>query len=270
MLPLFLVLSRIVSKNFLKDTSNTTINSVARNIAVKKGNLDYKKGIIAVILTSVHIGAGASVGRESPIAKLDGAASSLFARIIPLSSNNVLLYATCGVSSVIAATFNAPVAGIIFGIEIILGKISIDILTPVTISVIIGTLISRFYLGNYPTIVVPHLAFSFHLLYLSLFASIIFALYVLLFKKIASSVGKLEKRFNINSYLLVAIIGLVVGTLIAFVPQIKGVGYSEIETIFTHSQTASFAFILSVTKLIATALILGSNIFGGCLPHQYL
>ncbi len=263
LLPLILVFSRIVSKNFLKDTSNTTINSVARNIAIKKGDFDYKKGIIAVILTSIHVGAGIPVGREGPIAKLGSSISSLFSKMIPFTASNVPLYATCGVSSAIAATFNAPIAGIVFGIEIILGKISIDTLTPVTISVITGTLISRFYLGNYPTVAVPHLAFSFHLLYFALLSSIIFALYVLVFKKLAASVGMLEKKLNINPYLFIAIIGLIVGILIAVMPEIKGIGYGEIETIFSQKQNLIHAFILSVTKLIATALILGSNIFGG-------
>ena len=183
--PLLFLFSAFVIEKFMEDTANPTIDSVARSIILRKGKLNYKKGIASVVLTAINIGFGVPVGREGPIAKLGGSLTSFsLDHIKKIEGSNIPLLVSCGVSSALAATFNAPIAAIIFGLEIILGRLSFDVIIPLSMASAVGTIISRYFLGNYPAFYLPKLSYTYMLIIFIPVFSFLFALFVYFFETV--------------------------------------------------------------------------------------
>ena len=260
-IPIVFVLTSFLIHKFLNDTSNPTIEIVSKHIILKKGELDYKKGLASAVLTALNIGVGTPVGREGPIAKLGGALSRLFLKFFKIKGHLIPIYVTCGVTSALAATFNAPIAAIVFGLEIVIGKINLSIITPLAISSLTATIISREFLGNYPTFFVHHLTYNEKLLFLIPLFALFFALLIVAFEYLTK---ELEIKFNKIHYIKKALIsGLIVGILLTFFPKTASLGYNEVTALFQTHFSALHALSLSIIKLIVLSFTLAAGIFGG-------
>ena len=260
-IPVVFMATAYIIHNFLKNTSNPTIEIVSKQIILKKGDLDYKKGLAAAVLTAFNIGMGTPVGREGPIAKLGGALSRLFLKLFNTKGHLIPLYVTCGVTSALAATFNAPIAAIVFGLEIVIGKINLSIITPLAISSMTATIISREFLGDYPTFFVHHLGYDEKLLFLIPVFAFAFALLVTVFEFITK---ELEIKFQKIHYLKKALIaGIAVGALITIFPQCASLGYNQVTSLFAQHFGAIHALSLSFVKLLVLSITLAAGIFGG-------
>ncbi len=262
-IPLLFLFSAFVIRRFLEDATNPTIDSVARSIVLRKGRLDYKKGIASVILTAINIGFGVPVGREGPIAKLGGSLSSFALKHVKIEGSNVPLLVSCGVSAALAATFNAPIAAIIFGLEIILGRLSFNVIIPLSISSAIGTIISRHFLGNYPAFYLPRLSYTYMLLLFIPIFSFLFALLVYSFEAVYGFVEAVYERLKLSLYTKALIGGFLVGVLLYFYPDAASLGYDKVGMLFSGSFNYSDAVVLGIVKLISLAITFASGMFGG-------
>ena len=262
-IPLVFVISSFLINKLIKDPTNPTIDSVARAITLNKGKLNYKKGILGILLTSINIGIGTPVGREGPIAKFGGVLSYLLTFIFKSKGNLIPLYVTCGVTSALAATFNAPMAAIIFGIEIILGKINLRTITPLAISAIIATFISRHYLGDYPTFYIHHLSFSEKLIYLSPLFALIFALIILGFEYLHLAIKNFYEKYKFNFFKKALFGGVIVGIILTFIPNAASLGYDKVSNLFSGSYSLYYVFLLGIAKFLAVTFTLASGIYGG-------
>ncbi len=262
-IPLLFLFSAFAIRRFLEDATNPTIDSVARSIVLRKGRLDYKKGIASVILTAINIGFGVPVGREGPIAKLGGSLSSFALKHVKIEGSNVPLLVSCGVSAALAATFNAPIAAIIFGLEIILGRLSFNVIIPLSISSAIGTIISRHFLGNYPAFYLPRLSYTYMLLLFIPIFSFLFALLVYSFEAVYGFVEAVYERLKLSLYTKALIGGFLVGVLLYFYPDAASLGYDKVGMLFSGSFNYSDAVVLGIVKLISLAITFASGMFGG-------
>ncbi|WP_025270429.1 chloride channel protein [Hippea sp. KM1] len=262
-IPILFLVSAFVIKNLLDNPSNPTIDSVARSIVLKKGRLDYKKGIATVVLSAVNIGFGVPVGREGPIAKLGGSLSSLFLKGLGFENFNVPLLVSCGVSSALAATFNAPIAAVIFGLEIILGRLSFNVIIPLSVSSVVGTAISRYFLGNYPAFFVPKLSYDYRILIFLPVFSFLFALMVYMFEYVFESAVVLSEKLHFSFYSKALIGGLMVGLLLWLYPDAASLGYDQVSRLFSLGFAPKEAFILGLVKMVALAITFASGMFGG-------
>jgi len=260
--PLF-VASSFVIHRFLTDTSNPTIDSVARSIALKKGRLDYKKGLTSVLLTAINIGFGTPVGREGPIAKFGGSFTALFLKAFKVEGASIPLFVTCGVSSALAATFNAPIAAVVFGLEIILGRLNFNVIIPLSVSSAVATVISRYFLGNYPTFYVHKLHYNFLFLLLVPLFALAFSSIVVLFGFVFEMTEKIYENLKIN-HLLKALTGGIIVAIIVFVfPDAASLGYKQVSQLFAHKFQYDHAFMLAIAKTVGLAITFASGIFGG-------
>ena len=255
---------KIISKAPI-NPSNITIDEIAKKIMLLSGNFSLLKGFIVLILTSFSIGFGVPVGREAPIAKLGGLSSEIFLKLIKVSRINLPIYLSAGVSSAIAATFNAPIAGIILGIEMIMGKLNSYILIPLIIACTSATLISREIIGNFTAFYVPHLTYNNdYLLYVPIEAAF-FGILSLVFLFSLKKFRFLRYKYQHKWSKIILFLGLVVGILIYLTPEIQGVGYSYVEKLFNNQFTQSETFFISLNKFISVLLSIGSGLFGGIL-----
>ena len=261
--PILFLFSAFVIKKFMEDATNPTIDSVARSIILRKGRLNYKKGIASVVLTAINIGFGVPVGREGPIAKLGGSLTSFTLDHIKIEGSNIPLLVSCGVSSALAATFNAPIAAIIFGLEIILGRLSFDVIIPLSIASAVGTIISRYFLGNYPAFYLPKLSYTYILIVFIPVFSFLFALFVYSFETIYGFVSSVYEKFNLSFYTKALIGGFIVGLLLYFYPDAASLGYDKVGQLFSGKFNYESAIVLSIVKLIALAITFASGMFGG-------
>ncbi len=262
-IPIIFLVSAYIINNFLKDTSNPTIDSVAKSIVLKKGHLDYKKGLISVVLTAVNIGFGTPVGREGPIAKFGGSFTALALKLSKLKGASTPLFVTCGVSSALAATFNAPIAAVVFGLEIILGRLNFNVIIPLSVSSAVATIISRHFLGNYPTFYVHKLEYNYIFLLLLPIFSLGFSAITVFFGSIYELMDKTYKKFKLH-YLLKALVGgAIVGVLVYLFPDAASLGYKQVSALFAGTYHYDHSFTLAVIKAAALAIAFASGMFGG-------
>jgi len=264
-MPILFYVSNYLISRLLINQSNVTIDEIAKKISFMAGKFSFFKGYLVLVLTSISIGFGVPIGREGPIAKLGGLLSEVFLLVSKTQRINLPIYLSAGVSAAIAATFNAPIAGIIFGIEIIIGKINSYIVIPLVVSCATATLISRELLGDFTAFYVPHLVYDDrYFLYVpieAIFFSFVSLFLIYSLKKFRVLRVKYRKRWNY----VVLLLGFAVGVIIVLTPEAKGVGYEYVTEIFEHGYGTQQAFFIMLSKLVGVVLSIGSGIFGGLM-----
>jgi len=264
-MPIIFYISNLLISKFLIDQSNVTIDNVAKRIALMHGRFSHVRGFLVLLLSSLSIGFGAPVGREGPIAKLGGIMSELFSKAIHAQRVNMPIYLSAGVSSAIAATFNAPIAGIIFGLEIIIGKINSYIVIPLIIACTTATVVSDHFIGDFTAFYVPKIEYSDSYFIYIPFLAIFFALLSLLMLTMLKRLNKVRVSYGKNWKFVAAAIGFVVGVIIVLVPEVKGVGYDAVSQIFGKGYPSHIAFEIFLAKIFVVALSVGAGIFGGLM-----
>ncbi|RMF88946.1 MAG: CBS domain-containing protein [Nitrospinota bacterium] len=257
---------------FAREARGHGVPEVMEAIALRGGRIRPIVAVIKALASSICIGTGGSVGREGPIAQIGSALGSTLGQWLRLSDQRVRNLVACGAAGGIAATFNAPIAGTIFALEVILGEFSGTYFSTVVISSVTASVIGRAVFGDVPAFAVPPY---------SLVSLWEFPLYVVL-GVLAAVVGlffvlvlyRFEDIFNawqIPEYLKPAVGGVLIGVLGFFFPHIFGVGYGAIEQALHNGLPLSFMALLLLVKLLATSLTLGSGGSGGIFaPSLFL
>jgi CIC family chloride channel protein len=242
----------------------------------------YKDGVIRPVVAAVKslasalsIGTGAAVGREGPIIQIGASFASTVGQVIPMSAGQRITLVAAGAGAGIAATFNTPIGGVMFAIELMMPEVSVRTFLPVALSTGTATFIGRLFLGVQPAFHVPLLpALTNHpasLLLLVLYG-VLGALTGLAATAFVRGLHWSEGVFEHvrNPYLRHTIGMLGVGVMMYLLLRayghyfIEGVGYATIQDILSGGlSTVGLLFLLFVCKLAATSLSLGSGASGG-------
>ncbi len=249
---------------FARETKGHGVPEVMESIMLKGGKIRPRVAIIKSLASSICIGSGGSVGREGPIVQIGSAIGSTLGQIFKLGEEQVRNLVACGAAAGIAASFNARIGGVLFASEVILGEFATTTFITIVISSVSATIISRIFLGNKVSFLIP--AYSFVnpieiLFYVIL--GVLAAFIGLLFTKL---LYKVEDGFNllkISDYLKPVIGGLTIGIIGFFFPQIFGVGYETIELALAEKLALGTVISLMFLKLLATSITLGSGGSGG-------
>lgn len=257
---------------FAREAKGHGVPEVMRSVLVGGGKIRPRVAAIKALASSVCIGSGGSVGREGPIIQIGSSIGSAIGQLFRLTEEKIKTLVACGAAAGIAATFNAPLGGIFFALEVILRDYGLRNFSSVVLSSVTATVISRTFLGNHPAFRTPPFAlygisdFPYYLVF-SLFTAIIAWLFI-------QTLYKSEDLFNrikIPDYLKPAFGGIGIGLLGLYFPQIFGVGYDVIETTFSNGFSFWILIILVFLKIIATSLTLGSGGSGGVFaPSLYM
>lgn len=205
---------------------------------------------------------GQSVGREGPAVHIGAASGSLLGQWLKLPNNSLRPLMGCGVAAAIAASFNTPMAGVIFAMEVVLMEYTIAGFIPIILAAVAGTTITHMVFGPDITFSPPQspLANEWELL-LMVIAGLATALFAACFIRLQS----LSCRLSLNRpiWLRFLVAGMITGILALGAPEIMGVGYDTIESAFSGEVTVIFLLTILVAKLIATAITLGVGMPGG-------
>ena len=247
-----------------KEAKGHGVPEVMEAIALKNGVIRPRVVLAKLLASSIYIGAGGSVGREGPVIQIGASIGSTIGQFFRVNTQRMKTFVACGAAAGIAAAFNAPIAGALFSVEIILGDFAVPQFSAIVVSSVVATVVTRTFLGNYPAFVVPQyqLVSPFELLSyagLGIFAGFVALLFI-------NSLYKSEiffDRVKMPIYLKTLIGGLMVGVLGLGVPQVFGVGYDTMEQAMRGGVIWQWMLLLVFAKIIATSISLGSGGSGG-------
>jgi CIC family chloride channel protein len=234
-------------------------------VNIKGGYLKLRNIIFKTIGPALTIGSGGSAGVEGPIAIIGGTVGSAVGRLLRTSANRTRLLIAAGSAAGIAATFNAPIAGVMFSTEIVLlGDYEIASFAAIVISSGIATVLSRAYYGANPAFPVPQyeLVSIFELplyMILGLIIGFTAVFYIRTFYRIKDEFEALK----MNPQLRPVLGAFFVGCLGIFLPEIMGNGYEFIEKALSENMLFPLLVLLVFFKVVATSITLGSGGAGG-------
>jgi CIC family chloride channel protein len=229
------------------------------------GIIKLRTLVIKILSASFTIGSGGSAGAEGPIAQIGGVCGSLVGQVSRVSENRIKLLIAAGSAGAIAATFNAPIAGVMFATEIVLlGNYELTSFSAIVVSSGIATVVSRMYYGGNPIFTVPkYEAVSVMEIPLYILLGLLVGLTAVFYIRTFFSIKDRFDGLNMNPHLKPALGALIVGTIGIFFPQIFGDGYEFIELALEGKMIFLIMFVLIFIKVMATSLTLGSGGSGG-------
>ncbi len=255
-----------------KEAKGHGVPEVMEAIALRNGIIRTRVVIAKLFASAICIGSGGSTGREGPVIQIGSSLGSMVGQFLKVNPQRMKIFVACGAAAGIAAAFNAPVAGALFSVEIILGDFGVAQFTPIVIASVMATVVSRLFLGDFPAFEVPkyNLVSPIELIpyaILGILAGLVAVLFI-------NTLYKLEDYFDdlkMNQITKTAIGGLLVGVIGVFVPHIYGVGYNSMNLALLGQLPWFVMFALIFAKLIATSLSLGSGGSGGIFaPSLFL
>ncbi len=257
---------------FAPEAKGHGVPEVMEAVAVRAGVIRPRLVAVKSLASAVSIGTGGSVGREGPIVQIGAALGSSIGQWLRVSGRRLRTLVGCGTAAGIAATFNAPIAGALFAVEVILADFAVARFSPIVISSVMATVVSRHYLGNHPAFEVPEYGLvSAWELPVYFLLGLVAALVGLVF---IWSLYKMEDLFEdlpVVPWILTPIGGLMVGGIGLVRPEVLGVGYEAITEALRGNLGLTLLLTLLVAKLLATGITIGSGGSGGILaPSLFL
>ncbi len=248
------------------------ISDIIASRALKGAHMPWKTGLISAIVSAISLGAGASAGREGPAVHLGATIASVLGSKLnlPFAARRVLL--ACGAAAAVSASFNAPIAGVIFAHEVILAHYAISALTPIIISSVIATTITRYYNGDSPTFAIPEYFINSNWEFPAfLLLGLVCGLVAVGLQATISRADHTARAIAMPIWARPIIGGLAIGVLAVFIPEIIGVGYETTNLALREKYTLGFLFLLLFAKTLAIAITLASRFGGGIFsPALYL
>jgi CIC family chloride channel protein len=235
-------------------------------VVLRGGRISWRVAAARVSAAAVTIGSGGSVGREGPIIHIGSFLGSWVAQLMRLTRERERILMSCGAAAGISATFHAPIAGMLFAVEVLLGDFSLGTFSPIVLASVTAAVISGFYLGDFPAFITP----SFHIV--SHWEYALYPLLGILCGLVAvgftTSLYFCEDRFNnlpVPAWVRPAIGGMLLGSLLLVLPEVFGVGYGAINNALMNKISFALMGALIFGKILATSISLGSGSTGGIL-----
>ena len=268
-----LIIGPIIMK-LAPETKGHGVPEVMEAATLRGGRIRKRVAFLKVIVSSITIGSGGSAGREGPIAQIGATLGSTMGQLFKLDTRSMKLLVVCGLAAGIAGTFNAPLGGALFGMEVLYRGIGLFNAMPVILSSVIGATVASVFLGRKPAFNPEGLTtWTPQELPLYLLLGVVFGIISIIWVKVFYAVEDFFERLNISPHLKPAIGGLIVGLMGVFYAEygIMGVGYEGINLLLAGKLTLTFLILLGILKILATSFTIGSGGSGGIFaPSLYI
>lgn len=250
--------------NFAREAKGHGVPEVMEAIALHGGRIRPQVVVIKALASAACIGSGGSAGREGPIVQIGAAAGSVIGQVFHLSTDRIRNLVACGAAAGIAAVFNAPIAGTIFAMEVILGEFTTVYFGNVVICAVTASIVSHQFLGENPAFAVPKFSLiSPWELVLYALLGLLCALGAWLFVTSLYWFEDLFDNWKFSDWAKPAVGGLLLGGLALAAPDILGSGLEFIEEALWGDMWWPLMAVLIIGKILATDFTLGSGNSGG-------
>ncbi len=254
---------------FTDDGRVRSVAEVIEGAALHDGRVEVRRGLASALASLITLSSGGSSGREGPVVHLAAVISTGVSRLIRADGITGRDLLGCAVAAAVSASFNAPIAGALFALEVVLRHFAVHAFAPIVIAAAAGTVINRLAYGNVTEFVLPTqnmLAFYVELPAFLLLGLLCGVVAVVLMRAIfwADDIGSyVQARIGLHRALRPALAGLLLGGIAVFYPHIIGVGYETTSRALTGTLLLHEAVVFVVLKVIAVAITMGGRMGGG-------
>lgn len=259
----------LILHHFTPDGRVRAVADTIEGAALREGRVEKRAGLASALASVITLGAGGSSGREGPVVHLAAVISSWVSNRIHADGITGRDLLGCAVAAAVSASFNAPIAGTIFALEVVLRHFAVHAFAPIAIAAVAGTVINRLEFGNITEFTLPTettLAFYVELPAFMLLGLLSGLVAVALMRAIfwADDLGNaIQARTGLPRWLRPALAGALLGGIAIQFPQIIGVGYETTSAALTGQMLLHEAVVLAVVKTAAVAITLGGRMGGG-------
>jgi CIC family chloride channel protein len=250
---------------FAPEARGHGVPEVMLAVAERGGKIRPQVAVVKSLASAICIGAGGSVGREGPIVQIGSALGSSIGQVLHVSEARMRLLVACGAAAGISATFNAPIAGVFFALELILQDFAVNSFSTVVLSSVTADVIGRAAFGDQAFLTLP----AFHLVStweFGLYAvlGIVGGLAGLAFIRVLYGTEDLIDRiWHGPDWLRPVVGGLLLGLLLLALPELYGVGYPVLQHAVAGQIVLGLLVVLLAGKMLATSLTIGIGGSGG-------
>lgn len=269
------------------ETRGHGVPEVMYSVLTKGGIIRPRVAVIKAIASAVTIGTGGSVGKEGPIVQIGSSLGSMIGQFLRVPSSRLKILVGCGAAAGIAGAFNAPVAGALFAIEIILLDFAVSSFSPIVISAVIATVVSHSFEGNFAAFTINNFEWvsPWEVIFYILLGGLAGIISFLFIKILYFTEDFWDNKVKIKPYIKPIIGGSIVGLIALLFPEIIGVGYDAINSAINNqglvyngigSENISklnydflsdslwyMALVLVFIKMFASSITLASGLSGG-------
>jgi CIC family chloride channel protein len=274
---------------FAREAKGHGVPEVMQAMALRGGRIRSRVALAKIAASSLCIGTGGSAGREGPIVQVGSTIGSVLGKLLRLSDDRIRNLVACGAAAGVAATFNAPIAGVFFAFEVLVGELGVGLVANVVISAITASVVSQAFLGSDPAFPIPVYALDhpqelWFYVVLGLLAAVIASLFI---RMLYTTEDLFDRWRAMPLWIKPAIGGLLLGLLalgypyllvqsgvepglaslgtpvIQNLPHVFGSGFAAIESVLSSPLPWILVGSLVLLKMLATSLTLGSGNSGG-------
>jgi chloride channel protein, CIC family len=247
------------------------VPQVMEDSALHGANMSFNQGIRGALANAATLGFGGSAGREGPVVHFGATIGAKFARWARLPREHSRTLLACGVAGAVAASFNAPLAGVFFALEVVIGHYALAAFAPIVMASLVATITSRAIYGEFPAFVIPDYTTSYFEFPAFAMLGVAAALVAVAFLRLVPVVETQIGRLPIPTWTRPAVGGLGVGIIALIFPEVLGVGYGTTDGALKGELSLLLLLGLLAAKTLATALTLGSGFGGGVFsPSLFL
>ncbi len=259
----------VLFHRFTPDARVRSVADVIEGAALHEGRVEVRQGAVSAIASMITLSTGGSTGREGPVVHMAAVISTLISRAIRADGVTGRDLLGCAVAAAVSASFNAPLAGALFALEVVLRHFAVHAFAPIVIASVAGTVINRLAFGDVTEFVLPTqnaLAFYVELPAFLLLGIVCGFVAVVLMRAIfwADDIGSfVQGKLHLPRFLRPAVAGAMLGGLAIWWPHIIGVGYETTSQALTGELLLNEAVVFVVLKVVAVAITMGGRMGGG-------
>jgi chloride channel protein, CIC family len=259
----------IILNWFTPDGRVRSVADVIEGAALYEGRVERRAGLGSALASFITLSTGGSSGREGPVVHLAGVISTWISRWIKADGITGRDLLGCAVAAAVSASFNAPIAGALFALEVVLRHFAVHAFAPIAIASVAGTVINRIEFGDVTEFALPvagGMAFYVELpafLILGLVSGLVAGVLMRAIFLAENLANSLQTHSRLPRVLRPALAGLLLGIMAIFFPHIIGVGYETTSAALTGELLFHEAMVFAVLKVVAVAITIGGRMGGG-------
>ncbi len=240
------------------------VADVIESRALHGGTIPLKTGLASATIATLSLGVGASSGREGPAIHLGGTLASIIARRFQHPPRIARILLGAGVAAAVSASFNAPLAGVLFALEVILGHYAPRAFAPIVIASVAGSVVCRLHIGDMPAFIIPHYTIeSFWEGPAFAMLGVVSAIVAVAFIRSVQFTDRWARQIAIPLWARPAIGGFLIGLIALAFPHVLGVGYGATDDALKGQYSLILLLSLVVAKIAATTITMASRFGGG-------